>query len=76
MAFKDKADAIKYNNDFNKKTYDRINLTLPKGYKARLQELAAHHGQSVNGYLKTLIDEAMEKDAAGGGSGFFAPVDD
>lgn len=76
MAYKDTAQKTAYQNKYIKENYDRINLTLPGGYKARLQGLAASHGQSVNGYLKKLIDEAMEKGAAGGGSGFSAPVDD
>jgi len=70
-------EAKKNNNrKWDANNLDRISVALPKGYKARLQDLATNHGQSVNGFLKTLIDEAMERDAAGGGSGFSAPVDD
>ena len=31
MAYKNKEDTIRYNNNFTKENYDRINLTLPKG---------------------------------------------
>lgn len=66
MAYKEKANAIKYNNEFIKQTYDRINLTVPKGRKAELQAIAERHGQSVNGFINSLIDEALERDRAGG----------
>lgn len=36
--------------------YDRVNLTLPKGYKEQLAEVAKANGESVNGYIKRLID--------------------
>ena len=66
MAYKDKSAAVKYNNEFIKSAYDRINLTVPKGRKAELQTVAERHGQSVNGFLNSLIDEALERERAGG----------
>ena len=60
MAYKEKANAIKYNNEFIKQSYDRINLTVPKGRKAELQAVAEQHGQSVNGFINSLIDKALE----------------
>lgn len=65
MAYKDKSNAIKYNNNFIKEAYDRINLTVPKGRKAELQTVAERHGQSVNGFINSLIDEAMEHERVG-----------
>ena len=53
---------IKANNKYNDKTYDRINIAVPKGNKARLQEIANRYGLSVNGYLNRLIDEAMVRE--------------
>ena len=50
---------IKANNKYNDKTYDRINIAVPKGYKDTLQEIAARYGLSVNGYLRKLIDTAI-----------------
>ena len=55
---------IKANNKYNDKTYDRINIAVPKGNKARLQEIANRYGLSVNGYLNRLIDEAMVREEA------------
>ena len=53
---------IKANNKYNDKAYDRINIAVPKGKKAILQEVANRYGLSVNGYLNKLIDEAMERE--------------
>ena len=63
MAYKDKSDAIKYNNQFIRETYDRINLTVPKGRKDVIQSHAAAQGQSVNAYINQAINERMERDA-------------
>lgn len=64
MAYKDKSDAIKYNNAYNSKTYDRINLTMPKGKKDAVHDHATKHGQSVNAFINAAIDEKMERDQA------------
>lgn len=66
MAYKDKSAAVKYNNEFIKSAYDRINLTVPKGCKAKLQAVAERHGQSVNGFINSLIDGALEREKARG----------
>ncbi len=50
-------DKVSYNNSYNAKAYDRIGLMLPKGYKDRVSEYAKANGESVNGYIKRLIDE-------------------
>lgn len=76
MAYKEKANAIKYNNEFIKQAYDRINLTVPKGRKAELQAIAERYGQSVNGFINSLIDEALERDRAGGVSAGSPAVED
>lgn len=74
MAYKEKSDAIKYNNQFNKEKYDRINLTVPKGEKEVIQAAAAEHGESVNAYIARAIKELMERENvkghSGGGYGF------
>ena len=62
MAFKDKGKAIKYNNEFNKNAYDRINLTVPKGEKEIIKAHADKTGESVNGFINRAIDETMERD--------------
>ena len=62
MAFKDKEKAIKDNNEFNKNTYDRINLIVPKGEKEIIKAHADKTGESVNGFINRAIDETMERD--------------
>lgn len=42
-------------NKWNAKAYDRINLTIPKGRKATIEARAKETGESVNGYINSLI---------------------
>ena len=44
------------------KTYDRINLTVPKGKKAEIQAFAANRGESVNGFINRAIDNQIAQD--------------
>lgn len=62
MAREKKFNKVKYNNSFNSKAYDRVNLTLPKGKKADLQEHAEARGESVNGFINRAIDETLKRD--------------
>ena len=62
LAYKEKSDAIKYNNEFIKQAYDRINLTVPKGHKEKIQAAAALCGESVNAYINKAISDRMERD--------------
>lgn len=66
MAYKDKSKAVAYNNGFIAKAYDRINLTVPKGKKERIQAHAEAKGKSVNGFINEAIDEKMERDRRAG----------
>lgn len=62
-----KKKANKKWNDANmKERYDRVQLVLPKGRKAELQTAAERHGQSVNGFISSLIDEALKHERTGG----------
>ena len=62
--------SAKSKNEWIAKAYDRINLTVPKGRKAELQAIAERHGQSVNGFINSLIDRALEGEQAQAGGGF------
>lgn len=62
--------SAKSKNEWISKSYDRINLTVPKGRKAELQALAERQGQSVNGLINRLIDEAIEQEQTHGAGGF------
>ena len=46
-------------NRYIAKSYDRINLTVPKGKKERIQSYAQSIGESVNGFINRAIDDAM-----------------
>lgn len=56
----------KAQNKWIAKTYDRVNLTLPKGQKDIVQNHAAARGESVNGFIGRAIGETMERDNSGG----------
>lgn len=68
MAYKEKKNTIKYNNDFNKKAYDRINLTVPKGQKEVIQAAAQAASESANAYIYAAVVQRMERDAEGADS--------
>lgn len=62
MAYKEKSEAIKYNNEFNKKSYDRINFTVPKGQREVIQEVARLKNESTNAYIYNAIIQRIERD--------------
>lgn len=48
---------------YNAKTYDRIELVVPKGDKDKIKAVAEQAGESVNSYINSAIQERMQKDA-------------
>lgn len=54
-----KFDKVKYNNEFNAKAYDRINLVVPKGKKEQIKEYAENIGMSTNAFIVKAIEDAM-----------------
>lgn len=65
-----KFDKIAYNNRFIAQSYDRINLTLPKGEKDSIKEHAGEFdGGSVNGFIQRAIRETMKRDRMRGKDG-------
>lgn len=57
-----KFDKIKYQNEFNKANYDRIEIVVPKGKKAELKEIIKASGQSMSEYINQAINERIEKE--------------
>lgn len=53
-----------YRNDWIAKTYDRINLTVPKGQKEEFKIHAESRGESLNGFILRAMHEARERDNA------------
>ena len=54
---------------YNEKAYDRIELKVAKGYKAKLQEHAQQRGESLNGFVNRAIDNQVEQDNGAGEGG-------
>lgn len=59
---KEEFNQIRYQNEFNKRNYDKIEITVQKGRKAVIQEAAKAAGQSTNKYINQAITEKMERD--------------
>lgn len=49
-------------NKYMKENYDRVNLTMPKGKKEKVQVHAEQKGESLNGFINRAIDEAIERE--------------
>lgn len=52
----------KWQNDYIARTYDRINLTVPKGEKETIKAHADSMGESVNAFIGRAISETMTRD--------------
>jgi hypothetical protein len=53
-------DQIKYQNNYIKEKYDRIGLTIPKGEKERIREIASKKNMSINEFIYGLIKKELE----------------
>ena len=51
-----------YKNDYKKVKYDRLELTLPNGWKDRLKEISSIMGISLNEYVCRLIKQDIYND--------------
>ena len=47
---------------YNEKTYDRLQLVVPKGKKDEIKDFATSNGESLNGFVNRAIDETMERE--------------
>lgn len=55
---------VRYNNEFNKKAYDRINLMVGKGKKDIIKAVADTNGESVNAFINRAIDKLITEESA------------
>ena len=55
--------SAKVKNRWIEKSYDRVNLTLPKGELPILRERAEAAGMSVNNYIREAIARMASEDA-------------
>ena len=53
-------DQIKYQNNYIKEKYDRIGLTIPKGEKERIKEVASKRNMSINEFIYSIIKKELE----------------
>ena len=51
-------------NKYRDKTYDRVELVVPKGKKAEYQAHAESKGESLNGFINRAADETLARDQA------------
>lgn len=58
---KSEFNKVAYNNAFNAKAYDRINLTIPKGQKERIKAAAEKNGESVNALINRVLFTEVER---------------
>lgn len=45
---------------YNKKTYDQINLRVPKGQKEQIQQIASNANMSVNEFYRNALDKYID----------------
>ncbi len=59
---KNRFDATKYKNDFQKEKYDRIIVNVPKGQKAVIDQKSKKLGyKSLNSFIVDLINKKLEQ---------------
>lgn len=56
---KENFDQIKYQNEYNKKNYDRVGFMMPKGKKDIVKAIAKQKGVSLSEYINAAIDEKI-----------------
>lgn len=58
-----KFNKVKYDNDFQKNNYDRINLLVKKCKKEELKVHCSKYGyKSVNDFIKQAVNEKIARD--------------
>lgn len=58
-----KFNKVKYDNDFQKNNYDRINLLVKKGKKEELKEHCSKFGyKSLNDFINKAVNEKIARD--------------
>lgn len=53
---------IKASNKYNKNNYERIEIVVKKGEKAKIKDYAEKKGKSTNAYITELIYKDMESE--------------
>lgn len=58
--------ATKAKNEYTRKHYDRAEMVLPKGTKAKIEAAAKKQGMSRNEYILAAVKEAYLRDTGEG----------
>ena len=58
--------ATKAKNEYTRKHYDRAEMILPKGAKAKIEEATKKQGMSRNEYMLAAVKEAYQRDTGEG----------
>lgn len=53
----------KWNDENQKKLYDRVQLVTPKGKKDIIKAHAEKRGESLNAFVNRAVDETMQREA-------------
>lgn len=61
MAYKDKKQMYDYNNNFQRQTYDRIQVLPKKEEGQRIREAAAAAGQSVSEFILDAVRDRLKE---------------
>lgn len=48
-------------NKYNAENYDNLRIVVPKGKKDKIKAFAESKGESINGFVNRVIDEAMNE---------------
>lgn len=62
MAYKDKAQEIKYKNEYTRQTYDILKATPSKEEGQEIRRAAVRAGESVSTYILEAVRDRMNKE--------------
>lgn len=54
---------VKYNMEYAKSNYKRVPLDLKKDKYEQVKAAADHAGESVNGYIKTAVEQRIQRES-------------
>lgn len=55
-------NGVKYNNDYKREHYDRLNFLMPRGTKERISAAAAAKDISSSEYVRKAIEDKLLQD--------------
>ena len=56
-------DRLKYNREYSKENYYRLNIVLPKDLRPIIDDAASRSGKSKNAFIKSAILEKIERES-------------